>query len=163
MRWVTGIDPGPAESAMAELVTPPGMAVRLHSAVKLPTAEMLRRLRTQRGTWAIEDVRGYGAMSFPQTLIDTCKCVGKVELIAETMSETPLVLLTRAEVRSLLGVQARGGDREVREAVLDCFGLLHLADPKKRKQLPEPFNAVTGDSWSAIAIALAAARKLGIR
>jgi hypothetical protein len=86
---------------------------------------------------------------------DTCLWVGAFAMALEHSSlECPIRFLTRSEVKYILnpGVP-KPGDSTVDPAVRDYIG------PKGTKKKPGPTFGVSGDTWAALAVAIAADRE----
>lgn len=158
---MTAIDPGPEKSARVELYFNGAACPVINRADMLTTQELTDELLAddRHLIIGIEDVRAYSVRATSQFLLETVKVVGQVELCAR-LKGRQFEALARTQVTGNLTGNARAGDREVREAVLDRWGMLHLSGKRK---LPAPLDKISADLWSAIAVGLTVAGRLNIK
>lgn len=144
------IDPGNEESAYVlydeERKVPCEWA-------KLPNAEVLRYLdRTPACDLAVEMIASYG-MAVGCEVFDTCVWIGR---FIERWDRSEPRMVYRRDVKLHLCHDSRAKDPNVRQALIDRFG------PGKEKAIgkkasPGPLYGMSGDCWSALAVAITAA------
>lgn len=147
MTRILAIDPGPVRSAW--LVLDHGMP---QSWALSPNDELLARLRTGcfSGTVVVERIRSYG-MPVGAEVLETAEWCGAFR---EAARHTAFAWLARKDVVLHLCGSPRGNDATVRQALIDRFGGRDAAIG--RKASPGPLHGITGDGWSALAIACTA-------
>ena len=141
---VLAIDPGPTESAY--VVLQDAEPVRWE---KLPNEDLLEVLpRKGIGLLAVEMVASYG-MPVGAEVFETCVWIGRfIERWGHDFQ-----LIPRAEVKLHLTNTRNAKDAHIRQALIDRFG------PGKdravgKKATPGPLYGLTGDCWSAQAVAV---------
>lgn len=97
---------------------------------------------------AIEQIKSFG-MAVGQDVFDTCIWIGRY---LEAYEGSTSVLVPRKTVVTHLCNNPRGNDSNVRQAIIDRFGGKQKAIGKKAQ--PGPLHGISGDCWSALAIAL---------
>lgn len=143
---VTAIDPGPVESAIVEL--DPRGAVRY--CMKMPNALMLDCYALQNtGPLAIEMIASYG-MPVGEDVFNTCRFIGRLQQASRDPES--VIFVKRIEVKSHLCHNGAARDSNIRQAIIDLYGGKEAAIG--RKASPGPLYGVSGDMWSALAVAL---------
>ena len=150
------IDPGTTESAWVLwrdgaprlFAKEPNAAVRL--LVRDPP-EPIDRV-------AVEMVASYG-MPVGREVFETVRWIGRFE---ESAGQVPVVLVYRQEVKLHLCHSAKANDAAIRQALLDRFG------PGREqaigtKKAPGPLYGISGDVWSALAIAVTVSDRHDLR
>lgn len=149
---ILAIDPGSTESAWLLYDTETGLPTVW---AKVDNAKLLHDLGMPCfegvATLAVEMIASYG-MAVGREVFDTCVWIGR--FLERWGGDYRLVY--RAEVKLHLTLSRRSKDANVRQALLDKFG------PGKdvavgRKASPGPLYGLTGDSWSALGVAVTAA------
>ena len=150
---ILAIDPGPALSAYV-LYDEDAGAVR--SFAKLSNCELLDRLRGMaESVMAIEMIASYG-MPVGREVFETCVWIGRfIQYWGSREGHAELVY--RAQVKRHLCNSTRAKDGNVRQAVIDAFGGKVTALGNKKQ--PGPLYGVSGDVWSALAVAITYADK----
>jgi hypothetical protein len=138
---VAGIDPGPTESA---LVCWDGAAVT--SAVYQPNEFVLGRLKDAAGVYplAIEKIASFG-MPVGAEVFETVYWTGR---FIQAYGAEHVERITRIEVKMHLCHNTRAKDGNIRQALIDRFG-----KPGTKKN-PGPLYGISGDLWSALAVAV---------
>jgi len=100
---------------------------------------------------AIEMIASYG-MAVGKTVFDTCVWIGR---FIQKWSPSPYSLVYRSEVKMHLCKSMRAKDGNIRQALIDCYpatggGKLPQVGTKKQ---PGPLYGISGDVWSALAVA----------
>lgn len=144
------IDPGTTESAWLEYDTDQALPILW---AKEPNDMVLNHVAhvTPADLLVIEMFAGYG-MPVGREVFESCVWIGR---FWQAFLPVPVRLLYRKEIkRHLCGVD-RAKDPHVRQALLDKFGPgKELAVGKKAS--PGPLYGLTGDCWSALAVAVTA-------
>jgi hypothetical protein len=149
---ILAVDPGNTESAYCLYDVD---AARPLDWAKLRNEEMLDFLvavaRVAADNLAVEMIASYG-MSVGAEVFETCLWIGR--FIQRWEGEHRLVY--RREVKLHLCGSSRAKDPNVRQALIDKFG-----PGKERavglKKTPGPLYGMSGDCWSALAVAVTAA------
>lgn len=149
---VVGIDPGTEQSAGVILS---GRHIR--SAVWIPNADMLVWMRNISGpaVLAVEMVASYG-MAVGQETFDTCLWVGRFveawdqdwHLLYRKKANPPFPAITMHLCKT-----TRAKDSNIRQALIDRFGPGKAAAIGTKKA-PGPLHGISGDRWSALAVAV---------
>lgn len=142
---VLGIDPGPTASAWCAVED--GKPMRWG---KEPNEAVIQRLKGDNFgiEWlVIEKIACYG-MAVGEEVFETVYFSGR---FAQVWGEK-VARVTRKEVALHLCQSARAGDANVRCALIDRFGGKEKAIGKKAN--PGPLYGISGDVWSALAVAL---------
>ncbi len=150
MSQILAIDPGPVKSYAivwreSELFEP----------IVCETPDELCRLVANfasdtdgAGYLAIENIRGFGLRLGNETL-DACINVGRaVECWRWAGGQTAPMLIPRKTIATHLCNTSRGGDKEIRAALVERFGT------PGTKKLPGPTSGISGDLWAALAVAV---------
>lgn len=148
---ILAIDPGPTQSAY--LVLEDGKPT-MHA--KVPTGELLKEIRNTFGDshalfagcdhLAIEMVQSFG-MSVGQEIFETVLWTGRmIEAWPRAHS-----LVYRKDVKMHFCHSMRAKDSNIRTALIDRFGGESAIG---RKAAPGPLYGISGDVWSALAIAV---------
>lgn len=145
MRYVLGVDPGPVKTAWVLWDAQEKRKVHFgHEENQL----VLDGMRARRGSngdtvLAIEMIASYG-MAVGETVFETCVWIGR--FIEAWHGEYSRVY--RKDVKMHLCGSMRAKDANVRQALLDKLG------PVGTKTNIGPMYGVSGDVWSAIAVAV---------
>lgn len=146
---VLGIDPGTLESGYA--VYMPGGGV-LASGV-LVNEDMIAVVKaSDADLLAIEKIVSYGNVVGNETF-DTCEWIGRFQQVWPTPNE--VVKVKRIDVKKVVCGNGRAKDPQVRAALLALIG------PQGTKAKPGPTYGVKSHAWSALAVAVTAARMFG--
>lgn len=151
------IDPGNSESAFATYDTEHGKPL---SWQKIPNTELLYCVENSDSSarridhLAIEMVACYG-MAVGAEVFDTCVWIGR---FIQAWGG-PFNFIYRKDVKLHLCGNLRAKDANIRQALIDRFG------PGKelaigRKASPGPLYGMSGDCWSALAVAVTHADSL---
>jgi hypothetical protein len=120
-------------------------------------AELLEIIEvTMASVLAIEMVASYG-MAVGATVFETCVWSGRfIErwLVSDKRRPEP-VRVYRKEVKIHLCGSMRAKDANIRQALIDRYGGKESAIGKKAN--PGPLYGMSGDCWSALAVAITAA------
>ena len=150
MTILLALDPGNTESAWLLYDTATG---RPTSWAKEPNPFVLTRLDTiDADELVVEMVASYG-MAVGAEVFDTCVWIGR---FLERWDPTPHRLIYRPDIKLHLTQTRRAKDANVRQALIDRYG------PGKAlaiglKATPGPLYGLSGDCWSALAVAVTAA------
>lgn len=156
------IDPGPVESALLMYDTDtrrPEWWIKASNAPGDHTSVREWLDHTAPDWLVIEMVASYG-MPVGREVFETCVWIGRfLERWLNTSSMWPRTeggLVYRHEVKTHLCGNQRAKDANIRQALIDRYG------PGKetaigRKATPGPLYGLTGDCWSALAVAVTAA------
>jgi len=145
------IDPGNAHSAYVLLD-----GERVLAFGKISNEELLAKLRsTQHGDgpfWcadhlAVEMIASYG-MPVGREVFETCLWIGR---FLEAWSDAH-TLVYRQQVKLEICKSPRANDATIRAALIDRYGGKEAAIG--RKAAPGPLYGVSGDVWSALAVAI---------
>lgn len=154
---ILAIDPGPTHSGYVQF-----NGAIVIDAGKLPNHEMLEEVRM----WpvfgpaaayiAIEMVASFG-MAVGKEVFETVRWIGRFQQASAKPDD--VLLIYRHDVKMHLCKSARAKDSNIRQALIDRFG------PGKdqaigRKSSPGPLYGVSGDAWSALAVAVTARDRL---
>lgn len=146
---ILAIDPGPTRSAYLELNGAGGIVeYGVHDNEEL--VEFLAATSVDRyDVVVIERVQSYG-MPVGAEVFETVFWSGR---FAQALSPAKVERMSRKTVATAICGSARAKDANVRQALIDRFGGKEAAIGLKKT--PGPLYGVTGDVWSALAIALA--------
>lgn len=156
---IVAIDPGPEESAY--VLYDEGSRRPVEWA-KLPNVRMREELHrmhedvlgVEESTLAIEAIASYG-MSVGAEVFMTCIWVGRFAERWLMLRQTMTRFVLRRSVKLHLCGDSRAKDANVRQAIIDRYGGKEKAIGKKAT--PGPLYGITGDCWSALAVAITAA------
>jgi hypothetical protein len=153
MTTVLAIDPGSERSAWLVLKDDrPTVAQGMADNADLVRALRLGCLPTGLAglgdVVVIEQIESYG-MAVGREVFDTVWWSGR---FAEAARPTAVVQLPRRAVKLALCADSRAKDTNIRQALLDRFG--GKAAAVGRKAAPGPLYGISGDVWSALAIAV---------
>lgn len=149
VRCCIAIDPGPVESG---LVVFDGTVL---VSTTLPNADVLAKLRTgafcaaDLGAVIFEEVRNMG-MTVGLSIFQTVFWTGRFYEAATRAGYHPLVRTPRVDVKRHICGTVRAKDKDVRAALIRRFGGETAIGNKKA---PGPLYGVSGDAWSALALA----------
>ena len=153
------IDPGPVESAWViwdgEKIIDKG---------KHPNDAVLEILEYRNAQYlAIEMIASYG-MPVGAEVFETCVWIGKFlrewENSAKQLAcrvETEPIRIPRIQIKNHLCHSSKAKDANVRQALIDRLG------PQGTKKRPGPTFGVSGDIWSALAVAITVYDQLAYR
>lgn len=140
------IDPGTTESAW---VVWDGDKIIAFD--KRPNDEVVRMIRQHgpiAGMWVahccIEMVASFG-MAVGQEVFETVYWIGR---FAEAFGDEDVTRLTRNIIKNHLCHSSRAKDANIRQAIIDRLG------PVGKKKTPGPCFGISGDEWSALAVAI---------
>ena len=146
MRLIA-IDPGPLESAWVLYDTAAGVPLLW---AKQPNAQVLAQVKQgAHDAAAIEVVASYG-MPVGADVFETCIWIGRF------LEHLPAgaVRVFRRQVKLHLCGNPRANDATIRQALIDRYGGVEgKAKAIGRKACPGPLYGLTGDCWSALAVA----------
>jgi hypothetical protein len=151
---ILAIDPGPEQSA---LVLYDEANRRLEEFGKAKNADLLTMMKSG---WhmldfvhvdelVIEMIACYG-MPVGREVFETCVMIGR--LIQCWGDEENVHRVYRSTVKLHLCNSTKAKDGNVRQALIDAFGGKDKAIGNKKK--PGPLHGVSGDVWSALAVAV---------
>jgi hypothetical protein len=144
---VLGIDPGNEESAY---VLWNGRCVLRFG--KVSNEELRGELAASSGMifdrCVIEQIASYG-MAVGAEVFETCVWTGR---FIEVATPAKCERITRLDVKMHLCHDSRAKDSNIRHAIVDRFGGNDRAIGKKKS--PGPLFGISGDCWSALAVAL---------
>lgn len=145
---VIGIDPGPEQSAYCILR---GAEITKHGKIsnEVLLAEIANAFsRSANGDAAIfiEMVASFG-MPVGHEVFETCRWVGRIEECLKWCDYHKPTLLYRHEVKMHWCKSTRAKDANIRQALIDAYG-----KPGTKKN-PGPTYGISGDCWSALAVA----------
>ncbi len=150
---ILAIDPGTTKSAW---VIWNGTILR-HG--RDENAEVLRLIRLEHAHWvencellAVEMFQSFG-MPVGAEVFETITWIGRYIEAWETHHQKPWRYIYRKDVKAELCGSLRAKDANVRQALMDLIG------PQGTKAQPGPTYGLRGDEWSALAIAVVAARQ----
>lgn len=158
---VTGIDPGPVSSGVAQWDTALG---RFLFAGKLPNDEVRVRLATDTTGHrvAVERIESYG-MPVGADVFSTCIEVGRfVEVVAHYTGDEPALVPRRLVKLHWCGT-SKAKDSNVRQALVDRFAPGAPNHGKGTKGAPSIFYGFSADTWQAAALAVYLADMTGKR
>lgn len=151
---IIAIDPGPTESAYADYESTVDVPAAF---AKVSNTEMLHVVTyaSEPEAIAIEMVASYG-MAVGREVFETCLWIGRFMERWLLRHQTDPILVYRREVKLHLCADSRAKDANIRQALIDRYG------PGKeaaigRKASPGPLYGLTGDCWSALAVAVTCA------
>lgn len=147
---ILAIDPGPTESAF---VVWDGEKARTFD--KIENYEMLQLCKAHRDdlvgdrayVCVIEKIASYG-MAVGAEVFETCVWTGR---FMEAFNPDRTDRITRGEVKNHLCRSSKAKDGNIRQALIDRFGGPSAIGKKKT---PGPLYGVSGDVWSALAVAV---------
>lgn len=151
---VFAIDPGPRQSAW---VLYDSTAQRPAVWAKEPNDEVLERINAfnwieyQPTTIAIEQILSYG-MSVGEEVFTTCVWSGRFAQAAIHQGFPAVSWVPRMEVKIHVCQDSRAKDANIRQALIDRYG--GKDEAVGRKATPGPLYGITGDCWSALAVAV---------
>jgi hypothetical protein len=144
---IIGVDPGPVQSA---LVLFDG---EVRNAWLCPNLEARDRLDSLRGQheWnlVIEQIASFG-MAVGAEVFETVYWSG---IFAQAYGLDKTYRLKRLDVKMALCHDSRAKDANIRQAIIDMFGGKAAAIGNKKH--PGPLYGISGDLWSALAVAIA--------
>ena len=103
----------------------------------------------------IETIQSYG-MPVGQEVFETCFYIGRLQLLLE-QNNIPYEMVKRSDIKLHHCGTTRAKDTNIKAALIERFG------DKGTKSAPGFFFGVTGDGWSACAIAIHGHDKLNGR
>jgi hypothetical protein len=145
---IIGLDPGPVQSALVLL-----QGDRVLNSWYCPNLEARGRLRDLRDSYdarlVIEQIASFG-MAVGAEVFETVYWSG---IFAESYGLDQTYRLKRLDVKMALCHDSRAKDANIRAAILDLYG--GKAAAMGNKKAPGPLYGISGDLWSALAVALA--------
>lgn len=148
---ILAIDPGPEESALVLWA-----GERVLRAMYLPNGAIFAELKHRASfdidagvspcPLAIEKIASFG-MPVGADVFETCVWTGR---FMEAYGAEHVERITRIDVKMHLCHNSRAKDANIRQALIDRFG-----KPGTKKQ-PGPLYGISGDLWSALAVAVTA-------
>lgn len=148
---ILAIDPGPTQSAWLTLNTATG---GIRNAVMASNEDLLALIRTDIAPCTgpvrrvvIEKVEGFG-MPVGAEVFETVFWTGR---FAEAASPVRVDRIGRKTVKLHLCGSMRAKDPNIRQALIDRYG---GPDAVGRKATPGPLYGISGDLWSALAVAV---------
>ena len=142
---IIAIDPGPTESAYVFWD-----GAKVIGFAKVPNDDLLRlMLNPPRGVErvVIEKVASFG-MPVGEQIFETVYWSG---VFAQAFGLSVVDRITRIEVKNHLCHSSRAKDGNIRQALIDKFG---GPEAIGKKANPGPLYGVSGDCWSALAVAV---------
>lgn len=139
-----GIDPGPTDTA---LVVWDGLSIL--SAVKIPSSSVIP-LWPECDEVACEHLQCFG-MAVGKEVFETAYWIGTYRHHCQ-LHDIPFHRIYRTEEKIQLCGNPRANDSNIRQAIIDLFGGKEFALGKKKS--PGPLYGLSGDLWSAFAVAL---------
>jgi hypothetical protein len=146
---ILGIDPGTAKTGWL-LYDDAEHRVLEHDTTDNETLLRMLRQTAKAGlvdVASIERFASYG-MAVGQEVFDSVWWTGR---FTEALHPIPHVMIFRKRVAGHLCGNARANDANIRTALLDRFGGTAAKGTKAR---PGPLHGVSGDAWSALALAV---------
>lgn len=151
---VYAIDPGPTKSALVVLMG--GVEVLHHE--HFANHELLKFLREAASlvpstVLVVEQIAAMG-MAVGADVFETCVWSGRfIEAWSGNFGSRPWARLKRHEIKIALCGSMKAKDPNIRQALIDRFG------PGKdiaigKKKTPGPLYGISGDEWSALAVAV---------
>lgn len=145
---ILSIDPGNEYSAYTTI----GDDYKPISAEKIPNEELLKKIHGYNkdscsfsAEAVIEMVASYG-MAVGATVFDTCVWVGRFQEALFNAGAEKVTLMYRKEVKMNLCGQTKAKDANIRQALLDRFGVVGT------KKNPGWFYGFKADIWQAYAL-----------
>ena len=147
---VLAVDPGPVSSAWL-LYDPLSGGIRAFSLQDNETvlAAFRAGLSAEIGTVVIEKVESFG-MAVGAEVFETVYWSGR---FAEAVAPVPVERIGRRVVKLHLCGSSRATDSNIRQALIDRFSTSRQP-AVGRKVNPGPLYGVSGDCWSALAVAV---------
>jgi hypothetical protein len=137
---ILAIDPGPEESAYVVMDS----SSRIYSFGKIPNLQMVNQHGKPFDRVVIEMIASYG-MPVGREVFETCVWIGR---FMEAFGAERCDRLTRIEIKSHLCHSAKAKDGNIRQALIDRLG------PPGTKRAPGGTYGISGDVWSALAVAV---------
>lgn len=151
MRYLA-IDPGNEQSAYA--LTDECRPLQVGKIPNPELAALLPILAPQSDLVAIEQIGHYGTgMPAGKTVFDTCRWIGRFELLTEQAGQDAELVL-RAKVKTHLCGAAKAKDGNVIQALIDRFAPGERNRGKGTKAQPGFFYGFAADMWQAYALAV---------
>jgi len=151
---ILGIDPGNEQSALVlyDTDTRDLLAwVKCDNEGALTRIDDWREWPSKPTVLAIEMVASYG-MAVGATVFETCVWIGRFIERWETHNLIDTFRVYRRDVKLHLCNSSRAKDANVRQALVDRYGGKEKAIGKKAT--PGPLYGLSGDGWSALAVAI---------
>ncbi len=145
---ILAIDPGPSESAY--VLWDGSRIVRYSKVVNELLCDGIMTNCVEADEMVIEKIASYG-MAVGEEVFETVYWSGRFTQ-AFYAHLKPVFWITRGEVKMHLCQSMRAKDANIRQAIIDRFGGKDRAIGKKAT--PGPLFGVSGDVWSALAVAL---------
>ena len=139
---ILAIDPGPKESGYVYF-----RGGKVVEAGNRDNHEMLCVVTTSVAVIAIEMVASFG-MAVGKEVFETVRWIGRFQQASARPDD--VLLVYRHDVKMHLCKTPRAKDANIRQALIDMLGA-----PGTKKD-PGPTHGVSGDAWSALAVAVVA-------
>lgn len=150
MTAILAIDPGPTRSAIVTYQGPDMPVVgQMHDNDVLLDLMRLREGSGGVGAVVIEKVESFG-MAVGAEVFETVYWSGR---FAEAAHPLPVERIGRKTIKLHLCGSMRAKDPNIRQALIDRYGGKEAA--VGRKASPGPLYGISGDLWSALAVAIA--------
>lgn len=147
---ILALDPGPEKTAWVQYID--GLPTA-HGHESNDNVRNRVAVETSFGACvAIEIIEGYGLRVGKETF-DTCEWIGRYSQVMEVKGREPIRVPRRA-VKLHLCQNPTARDVDIRAAIIDRYGGKEKAIGSKRN--PGPLYGITGDVWSALAVAITA-------
>jgi hypothetical protein len=146
---IYGLDPGPERSALVGLDA--GRVVLSRWGPNAAILALLCGELSPDAALAIEQIESFG-MAVGREVFETVRWAGRFEQ-AWTARGGAVCLVPRSAVKLELCRSRRARDSNIRTALLDRFGPGRQTAIGTRK-VPGPLYGVSGDQWSALAVAI---------
>lgn len=145
------IDPGPTNTAFVRI----NNDSLIIAANKIETAQFVTNLK--HGDWgfnlvvACEHIQSFG-MAVGAEVFETCYWIGEIRRICIDR-DFRFYRVFRSDEKMALCHSMKASDANIRQAIIDRYGGKEAAIG--RKKTPGPLYTITGDMWSALAVAIA--------
>lgn len=148
---ILALDPGPTESGWCIFD-----GATVEDAGIAQNADVLRWVQAGQGCdfLAVEMIANMG-MAVGATTFDTVRWIGRFQQAWHAPEAVKLVF--RREVKSVICNSQQAKDANIRQALIDLLGA------QGTKKHPGPTYGVSGHAWSALAVAVTAFEKMGIK
>ena len=151
---IVAVDPGPVESAFVVLnISNQSLKIKYKDKVANPKIKDLFRLLYHemdggRFVFSIEGLQSFG-MPVGQDTFETAYFIGELRQFYQSLyqSSNPGTMVYRKDIKMHFCNSMRAKDANIRQALIDRYGAIGT------KKEPGFLYGVTGDMWSALAIA----------
>lgn len=150
---IFAVDPGTSYSAVVELDTDRKRVLFSTYDENVKILNLINFIDRKRiDIFAVEMVASFG-MPVGAEVFETVKWIGKFERQAE-IGMLKVIEIKRHEEKTILCYNSRAKDANIRQALIDLIG------PQGTKKAPGPTYGISGDRWSALAVAVTAKIKI---